>query len=156
MKLPLIAALSALLVGCASDGVPLGVTIDKVNLKAYEGAAQPMAELAILKPLAGLKVIDIDGNRSFAASTYVNGFRYVDYDMAVSPGAHTLLLEVAHGGLTSKEAIRLPINVKAGHKYLIRSISTQPFTWQPALEDVTDKPERWCIFANDRPQFKGC
>ncbi|HIV69754.1 MAG TPA: hypothetical protein H9903_02360 [Candidatus Aquabacterium excrementipullorum] len=156
MKLPLIAALSALLVGCASDGVPLGVSIDKVSVKAYEGPDRPVAELALLKPLAAMNVIEIDGNKSFNASTYVNGFRYVDYDMAVTPGHHTLLLEVVHGGLRSKEPIRLPIEVKAGRKYLIRSISTQPLTWQPALEDVTDRPERWCIFANDRPEFKGC
>jgi hypothetical protein len=100
------------------------------SIKAYSGAEQPSARLAVLHVMGGA-VESVDGSTDLACEDLV-----CVYDLL--PGEHSLSIWLDANGVRSKEARRVPVVLEAGHEYSLFAQASS------TLDD-------WCVtVSNDR------
>jgi len=128
-----------------------GCGIQKAFIKAYEGQDLPAEQIALVKPQLGIVIKSMDGDPSKQLTVF-GKFGSTDADIALAPGSHTFVLaydSIRHvSSVRSVADITFTFRVRAGRKYLLKAVLPSDYsTWRPEIEDVTDKPELWCITA---------
>jgi hypothetical protein len=79
------------------------------SIKAYSGADQPSARLAVLRVMGGA-VESVDGSTDLACKDLVCVYEFL-------PGEHSLSVSLDTKGIRSKEARRVPVMLEAAHEY---------------------------------------
>jgi hypothetical protein len=124
-----------ILAGCASNQY----------VKAYEGADLPATQLALLKPTSGVVIHSIDGDRSKYMKT-VGAFTEMEYEIALIPGHHVLVVSYDIGTFRSPTSVELDFQAEANHRYLVRTDVSGYFTgpkWSPKISDVSGEEKCW-------------
>jgi hypothetical protein len=132
--------LATLLVGGCATG--------PVYLRAYAGEEVPPSQLALLKPASGIRILSLDGDKSKAVSPS-QSFGNTNYEIGLLPGAHAVLVSYNSGNAYSTSTMSRAFNVAAGRRYLLRAnVVKSPLSWNPAVVDVTERPECWTVLAD--------
>ena len=130
-------------------GIP-GCGVQKTFIKAYEGPDLPAEQVALVKPQLEIVIKSIDGDPSKQLTVF-GKFGSTDADIALTPGEHRFVLaynDVRHvSRVYSVADINFTFRVQAGRKYLLKAALPSERTWRPEIEDVTGRPELWCITA---------
>jgi len=108
----------------------------------------------LLKPTVGVQIIAVNGDESYGVKT-AQSFGYLEVEMALRPGDYKIEVMLNHGDVRSTGTTFLSLKAQAGRKYLINYRMVPVYRWQPAIEDVTERPDRWCAMAS-ATNFKGC
>jgi len=133
----------------------LSACVTPTYVKTYTGPELPRDQVALLKPTVGVQVVAINGDRSFGVKT-AQAVGYLETEMALRPGDYKIEVMLNHGDVWSKGTTLLNLSVIAGRKYLINySMLPAQRSWSPRIEDVTERPDRWCALASS-VNFKGC
>jgi hypothetical protein len=137
--------LLALLTGCGGT---------KQFVRAYPGAELPLEQLALVKPVIGIDVVSVDGNKAYGVRT-ARSTGYADVDMELTPGRHIFVVFMRTGSAYSLGTVTIALDAEAGHKYIINGSPDSPSRFKPIFEDVTANPDRYCAQAG-ASDFKGC
>lgn len=121
----------SLILGCASQK----------NVKMYEGELPSNQPPALVKPVAAIQIIGVDGKK---ATFSPNRGLSTEYELEFAPGSHVFEVSFDTGTFKSIESFRLPIILGSGRKYVIRPY-TSGRNWRAGIIDVTDKPQCWTI-----------
>ena len=124
----------------------------KLIVKGYQGAELPKEQVGWVKPVAGLHVHSIDGDKAIRVIT-IHSVGYYDAEIALPAGPHRLEVAYAEGSARSRESMFVDVVVRPQGKYLLRAVFSRPestgFFLPPAtvrveVQDMTDEPEKWC------------
>lgn len=122
-------------------------TSSSAYVKAYSGDDVSPAQLALLKPTSGVVILSIDNNSSYYMST-MGSWGSKDYDIALLPGEHAIMVSYDIGSARSRQSVELKFKAEAGRRYLIKSDVSghlgQP-KWSPKITDVTGKEKCWTV-----------
>jgi hypothetical protein len=100
------------------------------SIKAYSGADQPSARLAVLRVTGGA-VEAVDGSTDLACED-----RECVYDFV--PGEHFLSVSLDTNGIRSKDARRVPVVLEAAHEYsLVARASSTLDDWCVTVSNDT-------------------
>jgi hypothetical protein len=144
-------ALHFLLAGCTTQ----------VFVKAYSGPDRPEQELALLKNLATVEIVSIDGNRNYSVSKKIIGLN--EGVVALIPGMHEVEI-VATDDPTFRPygTAKTTFFAETGHKYVIgyrhKKSRKKDWEWEwwAVVKDVTDRPDHWCMWADLDNNDGGC
>lgn len=82
--------------------------------------------------------------------TFVQDYvRSTDFEIEFLPGMHQLRIGYYNGTLHSSQTVLIHVDMKAGHRYLLKPNSThnsfKSNEWRPEVIDVTGKPDCWTV-----------
>lgn len=137
-------AAASLLCACATP----------THIQAYPGPELPKGQVALLKPVVGVQVLAVDGDKAYAVKTQ-QGIGYLDVEIALLPGAHRIAVMYNSGSGISTGFIMLDLLARSGRKYLITYTPTA-YSFSPRIDDRTDRPETWCALRAASASEKGC
>ena len=119
----------------------------KKYAKAYEGPDVPASEVALLKPVSGIKIEKIDGK--YIGADSATSFETYDYEISILPGPHRITVSFDNGTIYSKGVVPVEFTAVAGRKYLVeKGIEMFSDEWHPSVADVTDTPKCFSVNAD--------
>jgi len=117
--------------------------VEKIVIKNYEGPDRPADQVALLKPQLYIIIHSIDGDKSKYFKTWQQ-HGSTDADMALAPGIHSFDVSYEKLSARSSRSVQIKHEFKEGRRYLLGA-QLLGTTWKPQIQDVTDRPELWCI-----------
>lgn len=143
--------LYSLLAGCTTQ----------VFVKAYSGPDRPGHELALVKNLATVEVVSIDGNKNYSVPKKIVGLN--EGVVALLPGMHEVEIVATHDPTFRPcGTAKTTFLAEAGHKYVIgyryrkSRKNVWEWEWWAVIKDVTDRPDHWCMWADLDDSDGGC
>jgi hypothetical protein len=123
-----------------------GCATGTVYFKAYPGGDLPSSQLALLKPASGITILSLDGDSTQPLSA-TQSFGNTDYEIALLPGRHTVVVDYNIGTAFSKSTQSRTFTVEAGRRYLLRA-NARNLLWNASIIDVTERNECWTVLAD--------
>lgn len=139
----LLVAVTLMVSGCGGQ---------KLIVKGYQGADLPKEQVGWIKPVAGLHVYSIDGDKALRVLT-THAIGYYDAEIALPAGRHQVEIALANGVVSARQSRVIDIYVEPQRKYLFKYSVTfpeprkyymEPGIWQVQVLDMTNEPEKWC------------
>lgn len=132
-------------------------------IKMHPNESLPTSQVALLKPVAYVKINEIDSKET---SIEPHGqWGTTEYEIELLPGNHVLKLSYSSGTEHSLSDYEMSISLEANRKYILKPGKSSKreswwkspdVSWKPELVDVTGKDECWTISVGTLIGPKGC